>query len=780
MMKLKSCLITIFILSGLLLFPCINSVQAEEVDFDFILSIQESGLKDVSDVFVSVDGKKVGLIAEHTVYIYDLTTRRFLVQHEFTEYHIYDGCWLSRGILLLVAPNSGKTDPIIILSPGDLSKVSSHSIGTSTFSKVFPSPDLSLLALVTKKTLRVVEADSFETVYSFEHPSQSIGTVSWNADGTKIASSGYRIFIHDISSGENIRIPDSQKSSRELLWTSDGAILFNLETSGTLEKYDPVLGELKGTEPVASQFECGAISKDNGYICYGEAWNLGIWSISSSRTVVSLINATDELDKIIWDMDDYRIITIADDGVFRVYYDRNDPRHNDPPVITIEHPVDGQTVQSELVAKGTITDDTAVLAAFFKINEENWAALEEAGSWEVPIPTTVLVEGENSLFIKASDGDLQSTAVVTFTYDASGPGDLPPTIGIQSPLNGSTVRSIFNVSGIASDDHEVVHVEVSIGDGEWEKAEGTHDWILYTSLDADVSGRLTLHARSFDGGQYSPITLIDVLVDNTSDPTNDAPSIILVLPGEGESDKWYIGCSGRTEDDGPGATTYLSIDGHGLRPVGYSLEWSYTLNISTLDTGSHVLTFIADDGDKESKPVTVNITKEPYILPRVVLTEPEAGSLIFDSITFEGTVEDGDGELVSIEFRLKDGQWKSIDDDRTWSFIYNSSELQPGEVTITSGYGEIEFVEIRLEDREWMMFNGSRYFNQTIYIMDQPGGGFTLDVRASDGIHLSDNISISLVKKRDGKSIEETDLWLIILILVFVSSTGVIILMRRR
>jgi hypothetical protein len=528
MRKFKSYLISFFIVSVFLILPSNNIAQSEESDYDFTLIVQESGLRGISSVFLSPDGSKAGIINDnHNIHIYDLALRQWSIEKVLSDFFIMDGCWLDAGIVLLVAaaePTGEDPDPIMILSPLDLSKTSSHSIDSLEFRDVYPSKDRSMLALVRKKAITVVDSTSFSILYQFSHPSQSIGTVQWNSDGTKLASAGYRIYLHDLGSGTNTEIPDSQKSSRELLWTSDSSILYNLENMGILEKYDAIEGELTDTIPVASQFECGALSSDDEALCYAEGWFLGIRSLSSNELLCSLEDATDEIDDIIWDQEDNRIITVAEDGVFRVYLNKNDPNFNNPPTITISNPVQDQTINDNFTAKGSVTDDKGVVAVFYKLNEGAWNLFTVMDPWELDIIIDDLVDGVNTLVVKASDGDLEGIDSVSFTVEKSSTQYSPPIIRILSPVQGSSVRDSINVLlEITEGDGGIETIDIRLNEGDWVGHEGSRLFNQTIDITDLPDGELIFEVKATDGIEYSEVTRVLLDHDLDNDPSIEEP-----------------------------------------------------------------------------------------------------------------------------------------------------------------------------------------------------------------------------------------------------------------
>ncbi len=87
--------------------------------------------------------------------------------------------------------------------------------------------------------------------------------------------------------------------------------------------------------------------------------------------------------------------------------------------------------------------------------------------------------------------------------------DLPPTVSIGSPVNGSVQRGEVFPSGTAADDHTVRTVMVRIDGGNWTMATGTTSWGIVLGPDSLEEGHHTLEAISYDGLMYSPISRVE-------------------------------------------------------------------------------------------------------------------------------------------------------------------------------------------------------------------------------------------------------------------------------
>ena len=99
----------------------------------------------------------------------------------------------------------------------------------------------------------------------------------------------------------------------------------------------------------------------------------------------------------------------------------------------------------------------------------------------------------------------------------------PPTISITYPTNGTTLNGPVTVRGNANDDDAVHKVEVKIDDGTWETAEGTMEWqYLWDTTQVD-DGSHTVHARSYDGCNYSAVATVYIIVDSQQ------PALVITL-----------------------------------------------------------------------------------------------------------------------------------------------------------------------------------------------------------------------------------------------------------
>jgi len=116
--------------------------------------------------------------------------------------------------------------------------------------------------------------------------------------------------------------------------------------------------------------------------------------------------------------------------------------------------------------------------------------------------------------------------------EESKPVNIPPTVEITNPEEGETVSGIITITGNSNDpDGTVEYVEVKIDEESWETATGTTTWTKQWDTTEYSDGAHTIHARSYDGEDYSNIDTVDVTVYNGVD--NIPPNVEIETPHYG-------------------------------------------------------------------------------------------------------------------------------------------------------------------------------------------------------------------------------------------------------
>lgn len=232
----------------------------------------------------------------------------------------------------------------------------------------------------------------------------------------------------------------------------------------------------------------------------------------------------------------------------------------------------------------------------------------------------------------------------------------PPAINISSPINGQILNnSIKNVTGTASDNLGLDKVEVKVGNGTWQKAQGTTSWSAAVTISQE--GQNTIFARASDTAGNTFDTSITVISDTT------LPIIIIESP----ANEWKLNTSKITVKG-------TASDDHGLNKVEVRVGneiWgnvsgtkSWSVNI-TLSTGLNTISARAIDNAGNIQISSINVTLDTT-LPTITIESPKEGQRLNTSdITVTGTASDNDLNIV--EVRLKNEDWKTAQGIASWS-----------------------------------------------------------------------------------------------------------------
>ncbi len=591
-MDIRPSMILLSCLLGLVSILVIGDMGAPaDADYDFIIEESIPGIRGMGWILISPDNESACIIANNMIYIYEFSSKSFIAQRKFDDKSFKSGAWQEDGIILitgpLLPPPFPAPPPITVLSPNDLSIKAEHSIASDSLFNVAASPDGRYLAGTDSRDLWIFDIkDGFSLVHHTHDHSRIIKSIAWNNEGTSIATAGYYIWIFDLIQNTSRKLSITNANSQELFWSEDDSNLINLETPGTLEIIDVTTGELIKSKSIARRIRTGDILYKNNDICYDAERDMVIFSLDTFEQIARFHNATDEITDLKWIQDGSRIVSMAADGVLRIYIDKNHALYDDPPEIVILEPTEGQVVTKDFSAKGRITDDGGIMFSLCRLNDLDWEILKEPSDWQIMISTSSLVPGNNTLTVMASDGDQESTTSVIFYYDPNPLQNDPPIVHIISPDDGSTVDNFFTVSGTAFDDERVDEVLIRVDEGLWIVVLGTDEWRYNVYMPSDTDRWIQIQAKSFDGELTSSIIQISVYVDPNVTPGNEIPWIILESPIEDDEVLYEVVCKGRTFDDHDIFATYYNIDSTGWMLLSSEQSWCITLSVELFDPRS--------------------------------------------------------------------------------------------------------------------------------------------------------------------------------------------------
>jgi len=198
---------------------------------------------------------------------------------------------------------------------------------------------------------------------------------------------------------------------------------------------------------------------------------------------------------------------------------------------------------------------------------------------------------------------------VIWHFHTQNPPNQPPTIEITMPQNNTTVNGTITIKGTASDDKQVVKVEVRIDNNAWYHAVGTTSWSYSIDTTTLNNGKHIIEARSYDGSLYSNIASIIINVFN-----NHKPNVAIVEPENGSIVSKTITIKGKAWDEDGNESIVkveIRIDGGKWNDAIGTTSWKYILNTTLLNNGMHVIEARSDDGfDYGHDSIEINVNNE--------------------------------------------------------------------------------------------------------------------------------------------------------------------------
>jgi len=282
-------------------------------------------------------------------------------------------------------------------------------------------------------------------------------------------------------------------------------------------------------------------------------------------------------------------------------------------------------------------------------------------------------------------------AVLLAPPPSAGASDTTPVVVIASPAQGEVVTGDLHVAGTAGPAGSVERVEVRLAGHAWSVASGSEEWWFDVDQDVLERGPLTVEARAWDGGAYSPITALECTVD--ARPVITGLGYIrlgttTVLMGNADDDGDDLVRVEVSIDDGPWSTA------RGTR------EWDHPVPDGELAEGLHTVAARAYDGNSHSLEErgsfrVVQMTADTPLSRDIVVS----GGIVR---TYNGTGEAHSREAVC--YRVDGGRWSTVDMTDDWSFTVDTGELAHGSHTLDvrtydgSDYSEPYSYEFYVED----------------------------------------------------------------------------------
>lgn len=273
-----------------------------------------------------------------------------------------------------------------------------------------------------------------------------------------------------------------------------------------------------------------------------------------------------------------------------------------PPVTAITTPADGATVRGSVTITATASDDYALG------NVSVWdGATSLASSLTSPLTfswsTYGKANGPHVLTSRAVDftGNVTVSAPITVILD----NDVtPPTVSMNSPINGATVSGVVALSAVAADNVAISTVGYYLDGTLFLSSVGFAPYPVNWNSATTTNGPHTLTARAYDtSNNQTTSTAVTVTVNN--DKT--APVVAFTSPVSGALLTGSVTVTASATDN-VAVTRVELFDGATLLGTSTGPTYSFTWNTLTAANGGHTLSLRGFDAANNMGTITLPVT----------------------------------------------------------------------------------------------------------------------------------------------------------------------------
>jgi len=337
---------------------------------------------------------------------------------------------------------------------------------------------------------------------------------------------------------------------------------------------------------------------------------------------------------------------------------------HDAPLISLDEPSDGATVSGDSPWAATATDEVGVASVTFyadDLEQQVVGASPWAGSWD----STAFINGVHTVLAAAEDAAGNTSASAAWVVVDNEGGLDPDAVSILSPSDGSTICGTLEVLAQASAD--VVQVTFAL-DGVDQELDTTtpYAWDWDSTRTLDGAHRITATAADAEGREAQ--ARVDIQVDNSVESCDNAPSVVITAPAEGDWLRGTVDLEVSATDDVGVQMVSFYVD-TGLLVADSAVPYETGWASSDFDDGPHTLRVIATDtgGQTGVAQITVYADNTP---PSVSIDAPDPSETAQGTLDVRLSASDND-QLAVLTL--------SLDGDEIQSF-----EAEPYELTLDS------------------------------------------------------------------------------------------------
>ena len=362
-----------------------------------------------------------------------------------------------------------------------------------------------------------------------------------------------------------------------------------------------------------------------------------------------------------------------------------------PPQAMILFPMDGESVNGEIIIQVRSVDNDRVDSVQFLINQEivhtDSSQSNDIFTYTWDTEKTALINGTyikeyaedefHYLSAIAYDPVRNSYASAPIRSKVDNIDNEPPVAFFLSPFTGQQVTGVVNIEVIASDNDSIQYVSYFINNilqGYVEE----HPYIFPWNTNLVESGNYySLHANVKDiNNNTTTLAPLSIFVDNGISSDISPPTGAIVSPPAGLTISGNVNIIVSANDDRAMEQVALSINGEYITSIEtepYYYIWDTTLEEEDSEhTISVVLVDLAGN-EAPLNPISVFVDNYPDSdtqAPTVVIMEPSAGQIIAGDIDIEVIANDDTG-IDYIQFWIN-GEVAAQDSIAPYSYSWDT------------------------------------------------------------------------------------------------------------
>ena len=366
-----------------------------------------------------------------------------------------------------------------------------------------------------------------------------------------------------------------------------------------------------------------------------------------------------------------------------------------PPQAIVLYPIDGESVQGDIIIQARAVDNDEVDSVQFFIDQQlvstDSSHADNIFKYTWNTGESVMVNGElvkiysedefHYISVIAFDPAGNSYASVPIRSKVDNIDSEPPEAFFLSPFAGQYVSSVVNIEVIATDNDSIQYVSYFINNvlqGYVQESPYIFPW--NTNL-VESGNYYSLHANVRDiNNNTTTIAPISVFVDNGIENDITPPTGSIVSPPAGLTVSGEVQIIVSANDNRAMGEVALSINGVYITTIEqapYYYIWDTTLEQE--DTEHTISVVLIDLAGNEAplNPISVVVDNQPPIdsqPPNVIIMEPAAGQDISGTVDIEVVATDDSG-IDYIEYFI-DGLSDTIDSIAPYIHSWNTETVE--------------------------------------------------------------------------------------------------------